>query len=288
MPNAEDPENGPVNSGAAPRGLPLYREWHGPRGTPVLLVHGYSTHRYTWRHWIPVLEENHRVLAVDLKGAGDSPKPRDEGYGPLEQSRLLHRLIVEQNLMDLTLVGHSLGGGIALLTALRLQEEEPSRLGRLVLVAGAAYPQSLPLFIALAARPWLGPLLLKAIPASFVIRAGLRRAYHSPEKITPQQVEAYARPLRTADGRRALSMMARRMVPPNLEELTERYGDLDVPTLLLWGRQDTIVPLRVGQRLQRDLPRSRLEILEGCGHMPQEELPAESLEIFRSFLDSGG
>lgn len=274
-------EEGP---GPTPMPLPVHAEWHGKEGSPILLVHGFSTNGYTWNRWTPTLAKEHRLLVVDLKGAGSSPKPPDQAYGPRDQAELLYRLILQHDLRDLTLVGHSLGGGIALLTALRLLNETEPRLKRLALVAGAAYPQPIPRFIALAARPFLGPLALKILPASFIIRAGLRRAYFRPEKITRSQVEAYAEPLRKKEGRRALSKMAGQIIPPELDQITPRYRKITVPTLLIWGRQDIIVPLRIGERLARELPQAELHVLAECGHMPQEEEPETSLKVFLDFL----
>lgn len=268
--------------------LPLHWEWHGRRGPPILLLHGFATNGYTWRGWLPELARRHRVLVVDLKGAGSAQKPDDDAYGPQDQALLLHRLIVHQDLTDLTLVGHSLGGGVALLTALHLLENDSPRLRRLALVAGAAYRQPIPFFIRLAARPFLGPLALRILPSSLVIRAGLRRAYHHPENITSSQVEAYAQPLRNPAGRRALSRMARQIVPPEMEGLSSRYGNVTVPTLLLWGKEDSIVPLQIGKRLAGDLPRAHLAVLSDCGHMPHEEKPRESLEVFLKFLAREG
>lgn len=284
MSRVTDSEAPGKTSGSPGLRLPLHWEWHGKRGSPLLLVHGFATNGYTWRAWVPELARRHRVLVVDLKGAGSAPKPEDAGYGPREQALLLHRLILHHDLTDLTLAGHSLGGGIALLTALELLEKDPSRLRRLALVAGAAYRQSMPFFIRIAARPFLGPLALRVLPPSVVIRAGLRRAYYRPEEVTSSQVEAYAQPLRTRAGRHALSMMARQMIPRELETLSARYRKVRVPTLLLWGREDPIVPLRIGQRLAQELPRAHLEVLSECGHMPHEEKPRESLEIFLKFL----
>ncbi|MDE0730912.1 MAG: alpha/beta hydrolase, partial [Longimicrobiales bacterium] len=68
-------------------------------------------------------------------------------------------------------------------------------------------------------------------------------------------------------------------------KMTARFEELDVPTLVLWGRQDRVVPLWVGERLADQLPDANLEVLENCGHMPAEELPEESWEVLRKFLD---
>lgn len=264
--------------------LPLHSELHGDSGPAVVLLHGFGANGHTWNRWIPELAVDHRVLVVEMKGAGASPKPRGENYGPEEQALLLHRLILQRNLGEVTLVGHSLGGGIALLTALLFLSENPSRLKRLVLVAAAAYPQPLPRYIRFAARPWLGPLALRLLPAAFLMRKALQMAYHNPELITASQVEAYAHPIRTPEARYALSRMARQIIPNDMDALVARYPEIRLPTLLIWGREDRIVPLGIGERLERDLPDARLEILEGCGHIPPEEKPRESLELFRSFL----
>ena len=254
----------------------------------MVLLHGFGANGHTWNRWVPELAVDHRVLVVEMKGAGASPKPLGENYGPEEQAALLHRLILQRDLGEVTLVGHSLGGGIALLTALHLLSEDPSRLKRLVLVAGAAYPQPLPRYIRLASRPWLGPLALRLLPASFLMRKALQMAYHDPDLITASQVEAYAQPIRTPEARYALSRMARQIIPNDMDAVVARYPEIRVPTLLIWGREDRIVPLGFGERLERDLPDARLEILEDCGHIPPEEKPEESLKLLRSFLTEKG
>jgi pimeloyl-ACP methyl ester carboxylesterase len=266
--------------------LPLHVETHGEEGSPVVLVHGFGANGFTWNRWLPRLTRTHRAVVVELKGAGASPKPKGAEYGPHEQALLLHRLILQQDLSDLTLVGHSLGGGVALLTALRLLDESPGRLKRMVLIAPASYHQPLPYFIALAARPILGPLVLRLLPKSFLMRQALRMAYHDRSLISASQILAYSEPVRTSAGQHALSRTAQQIVPDDLDDFVARYPELKIPTLLIWGRQDRIVPLRFGHRLAEDLPESQLEILEDCGHIPHEEKPDESYEVFWDFLKS--
>ena len=79
-----------------------------------------------------------------------------------------------------------------------------------------------------------------------------------------------------------------RIIPPDLAELTKRIPEIALPTLLLWGKRDWVVPLEVAERLLAALPRARLEVLEDCGHVPSEELPKESLEIVLKFLRGEG
>jgi pimeloyl-ACP methyl ester carboxylesterase len=221
---------------------------------------------------------------VELKGFGDAPKPMDGDYGPLHQAILVHRFIQQQRLEGLTLIGHSLGGGIAALVALRLLSQEPARLARLVLLAGAALPQPLSPFIRMAGHPLWGPPLLRLLPSRFIARKALELAYFDPKQVRRSQIEAYAQPLSTPDGRYAVTQTARQLLGPETVAAAGELESISVPTLLLWGDHDRIVPLWVGEKLQETLPRGRLEILEKCGHMPQEELPRASLERVRSFL----
>ena len=107
-----------------------------------MLLHGYGGSAFSWRYWVPVLAESHEVWTVDLKGHGSAPAPADDRYTPHDHAELVYRLIVQKDLRGVTLFGHSRGGGIALIVALRLLGE--GRLKRLVLIAGAAYSQRCP------------------------------------------------------------------------------------------------------------------------------------------------
>ena len=97
----------------------------------------------------------------------------------------------------------------------------------------------------------------------------------------------FATPLESADAVRCLIASARQIRPRALDDVVARYRTLDVPTLLIWGRGDRVVPLSVGQRLALDLPRARLVVLDRCGHLPAEELPDESYVALERFLDEG-
>jgi pimeloyl-ACP methyl ester carboxylesterase len=268
--------------------LPLHAETHGEGGTSILLLHGFGTSGYTWNRWVPTLSKTHIVHVLDLKGFGAAPKPRDHRYSPLDQASLVTRWILQNDLRELTLVGHSLGGGVALLTALDLQEVDMGRVRRLVIVAGIAYPQPISRYLRLLGTPLLGPLVLRVLPMDPVIRTALRRAYYPANPVSESHVAAYAAPLRTPGGRSALSRSAAQLMTPELESVTGRYGEISIPCLLLWGRNDPVVPLWVGRRLAEELPDARLEILNACGHMPQEERAEETLEHLRCFLDETG
>ncbi len=247
-----------------------------------MLLHGFAASSFEFRFWIPKLAERHQVRAVDLKGHGSSPAPPDGRYSPHDHAELVHRLIVQEDLRDLTLIGHSMGGGIALAVALSLVEE--GRLERLILVSSAAFPQPLPGFITLARRGRLTRWLLAMIPKGPLVGLILRAIVFDRASVTASQVEGYAAPLRSPQTRLALIHTALQIMPEDGAEHTARYGEIDVPTLLLWGRHDRVIPLSVGERLLSVLPRARLEVLEECGHLVPEELPEASLEMVLGFL----
>ncbi|HIC54107.1 MAG TPA: alpha/beta hydrolase [Gemmatimonadetes bacterium] len=251
----------------------------------MLMIHGYGASAFSWRYWAPRLAQRAHVVLVDLKGSGAAPKPDDGEYRPEDQAELLHRLVVQRDLRRLTIVGHSLGGGIALLLALRLQDEDEGRLSRLVLVASAAYEQRLPPFVGLARFRWLGVALFRLFGARLVIEKVLRSIMYDPRAVSAEQVEGYAAPLDDAPARRALIDSALNLVPEEIDALNARFSELAVPALILWGRHDRVVPLWVGERLCEALPKATLHVFEACGHLPAEEIPEESLARLTAFLD---
>ena len=270
--------------------LPLHVEQYGEGQQKIMLLHGFGANSYTWRSWIGTLAKQHEVWSVELKGHGSAPAPPDDLYSLQDHADLVHHLIVQRDLRELTLVGHSMGGGIALLVALRLLEgrleegHEKGRLEGLVLVSGAAFPQRIPPFVALASRGRLSEWGLRFFPKRLLIRRVLRSIVFDPAGVTETQVAAYAEPFYSPPHRTAMIKTAARIVPPDLKKFTRRIPEIDVPTLLLWGKHDWVVPLDVAERLLAALPRARLEVMEDCGHVPPEEFPKESLEIVLKFL----
>lgn len=253
-------------------------------GRPLLLIHGFGTSTYTWRRVAPELATSHRVIAVDLKGFGQSDKPMDERYSVFDQAELLAQLIEDRNLRDLTLVGHSFGGGVALLLALEADQRLKGRISRLVLLNTLAYPQNMPVFFRMLNMPFFSHVGVRMVPPAVQTRVALKIAYHDDSKIDDSEVEVYAGPLKTAAGKHAIIQSARQIVPEDLDALAERYKSIALPTLILWCDHDRIVPLDVGLKLRRAMPNASLKVVQGCGHMPQEEQPSQTLELMQDFL----
>jgi pimeloyl-ACP methyl ester carboxylesterase len=282
--SAGDATDGPYARLGPPEApVKLYYREEGS-GRPLLLIHGFGASTFTWRHLAPDLARDHRVIAVDLKGFGQSDKPFDSRYSVYDQAELLIQLIEDKDLRDLTLVGHSFGGGIALLLALEAKQRLEGRISRLVLLDSIAYPQNIPVFFRMLDVPVVSQFGIRMVPPTVQTRVALKIAYFDDSKITPEDVEAYAAPLKTAAGKHAIIHSARQIVPADIAALSERYKTIELPTLIMWCDHDRIVPLEVGLKLRRTLPNSTLRLVEDCGHMPQEEQPALTLELLRGFL----
>ncbi len=256
------------------------------KGDPILLLHGLGTSGYTWRHLVPELAKTHRVITLDLKGFGASDKPEDGKYSVLDQAALVKAFIEQKNLRNLTVVGHSFGGGVTLALALDMADARPKRLKRIVLVDTIAYKQPLPVFFQLLITPGIGELGMTLIPAEVQIAEALNIAYHDDAKIPKESIERYAEPLRSPEARAALRKTVEQLIPEDIDAFTERYKSLNLPVLILWCEEDKIVPLADGRRLARDIKTSTLHVLKRCGHMPQEEVPEETLKAIRPFLKS--
>jgi len=263
--------------------ISLHHTSHG-HGRPMLFLHGFGASSYSWNRIVPELSQTNRVILIDLKGHGASPKPLDNAYALRDQADLVVEFIKEHDLNDLTLVGHSMGGGVALLVALTLADQNASRISSLILIDTIAYSQSMPGFIRLLRFPILGSLAAMVTPTNLQARLILELAYFDDTKITDEIVAAYSAPLRLPGSRHALIEAAKQIVPRDIEDISSRYPTIKTPTLILWGSRDEVVPLDIGKRLHKALPNSRLAIIETSGHIPQEENPEQALSEISHFL----
>ena len=271
-----------MNASPTSAAVSLYKEVYG-EGDPILCLHGLGANIYTWRHFITPFSQNNQLILVDFKGCGKSPKPLDTHYSIQEKTEDIYNLILEDDLTNLTLIGNSLGGAIALMLAVQLGKEHPKRLSKLVLIDSAGDKSSMPVHLKLL-RSFLGVPMIYLAPSQLATKMTLRMCYYDQNKITGEQIDAYAAPLANHAGRNALLQTARQCIPPDVDALIAELITIKVPTLILWGREDKVIPLKVGEQLRRLIPNSTLEIIEQCGHIPQEEKPAETINRLSRFL----
>ena len=128
-------------------------------------------------------------------------------------------------------------------------------------------------------------MIVYLAPSRLAARFVLRASYYDKNKITEEQVKAYADPIASKEGRHALLQTARQCIPTNSDEIIAELKSIAIPTMLLWGREDAVIPLKAGELLDEALPDSRLVVLEHCGHIPQEENPTETISSISQFMN---
>ncbi len=265
-------------------GLDLYYEERGT-GRPLVLLHGFGANTHTWKHVVPRLAERYKTISLDLKGFGGSPKPPDDGYSAIDQADLVARFIIGKGLTDVTLIGHSFGGAVALITALNLQAQRQAP-HSLILIDTIAYEQALPFFITLLRLPLLGRLFLDVIPEEAQVAFMLGVVYHDKTKITEDTIAAYAKPLKEEGAKTALIKTAKLIIPPHIEDIVSAYTTIRSPTLIIWGQHDKIVPIDLGSRLTNQLPTAKFIPPLPSGHAPHEEVPLLVIPEILNFLET--
>ncbi|MGH6794658.1 MAG: alpha/beta fold hydrolase, partial [Methylocella sp.] len=185
---------------------------------------------------------------------------------------------------DFDLVGHTMGGGVALMIAADFMERRRNSIRSLTLVDSLALAQRIPWLLQPAFSPRLGPFLASLLPPRLIVRAALRLAFYDGRRITEEMVRTYAKNLESREGRHALLETAHGMIPDDLAEMIEKYREFTLPALLIWGRRDRIVPPAIGIALNALIQGSKLILIDDCGHIPQEERPDITLRAIADFL----
>lgn len=252
-------------------------------GPPVVLLHGFGGSSYSWRHVIPRVAERHPVLAPDLYGFGYTERPEDEAaYTRTGQVGLVLGVLDALGYDTAHLVGHSYGGALAATLAAR----HPERVRSLVLVDAAhpSYPQTRRRPIA-RCSPYNAFYVRVLGLRRRVVEEALERSYHNDDLAKPEVVKAYLERLRIQGAIRAF----RGLTVPQPDSGPEvELRDVGAPTLVLWGTEDPLISVEGGRRATGEIPRASFFEIEGAGHAPHEEKPAEVARRILEFLASQG
>jgi len=255
----------------------------------VVLVHGMAGSAATWDHVFPALTERFAVLALDLPGHGSSAKPADGDYSLGSFASVVRDLMMTLGLDRGTVVGQSLGGGVAMQFAYQF----PSRCERLVLVGSGGLGRDVsPLLRALAfpGVEFVYPVIFAPVlrDAGRSVLGGLRRIGLRPSAYVDQIWQCYeslAEPEARAAFARTLcsvvDMTGQRVSAHDRLPLAR-----EVPTLIVWGANDAIIPSTHAADAAATLPNSRVEIFEGVGHFPHCEDPDRFVRVLTDFLES--
>ena len=258
-----------------------YRD-QGPRDAPALvMIHGFGASLETWEPWVARLGDRWRIITLDLPGHGLTRVPVGyhasiDGYADLADA-----LAVRLGVSHYVVIGNSMGGAAAWDDALR----HIDHVRALVLVDSAGWPGDrhggAPAAAALMRNP-IGGYVLDHVDARPMAISGLKRAYVDPALVTTQVVDRYV-DFSRAPGHRELLLGLRGR--PAALVTAETFKTIAVPTLVLHGEKDALIPLADGRAFAAAIPGAKLVTFAGVGHLPMEQAPDASATIVRAFLE---
>jgi pimeloyl-ACP methyl ester carboxylesterase len=250
-------------------------------GEVFLMLHGFGSSSSSFKYIIPTLSQQYHIYAPDLKGFGKSPKPRDGKYSVYDQYLVIKSFIKKHHIKNPIVLGHSMGGSIALLLAL----DKEIGVKKLILLDTPAYKQSLPKLLRYANIPIIGSLGFYILSSHYEVLDGYRYAFYDDTKIPQEMVDELAKDLSSKNAKYAFLETNKELIPDDIDKISKRYSEIDIPTLLIWGYNDIVVRKSKAYKLNKDIKNSRLRFIYKCGHLPQEEKPKETLKLIKKFLD---
>jgi pimeloyl-ACP methyl ester carboxylesterase len=261
-------------------GLRVHVRDEGPRDAPaVVLLHGSNASLHTWDAWTRRLSRHYRVVRYDQPGHGlTGPHPRGD-YRAGAFVDVAERVAARLGLDRFVLAGNSMGGWVAWNYALA----HPQRLRGLVLVDASGPPDSEPKTLPIGFRiarspiaPWFGKLTPRAL-----IERSVHQSMFVQSPITPAMIDRYHELLLYPGNRRATLDRAR---TPRAAATSAAMARIDAPTLILWGEEDTLIPVSAGRWFDRAIPNSTLVVFPKVGHIPMEEAPDASARALGAWL----
>jgi pimeloyl-ACP methyl ester carboxylesterase len=258
-----------------------FQEFGDTRNPPIILIHGFTASVYVWNTVAPVIADaGFHVIAIDLIGFGYSEKPPWFEYTINAQARMIARFMDRLGLGKATLIGSSYGGAVAATLAL----DYAARVEKLVLVDAVINDdlKNHPI-LRLGSVRGLGEVITPFLVDS---KRYMRRRMHSTlaevnhHMITDERVENIVRPLSNAEGHRSALATSRNW---NANRIEHDAHLINHPTLLIWGEDDTVIPVKNGHKLYDAILHSRLVILKDCGHVPQDEKSDAFAEVVTEF-----
>jgi pimeloyl-ACP methyl ester carboxylesterase len=253
----------------------------GPRGgSPIVLIHCFTCAIDWWDRMLPLLDRDHRVIAVDLRGYGGSEKP-GSGYSMEDQATFVAEALERLGVREATVVGHSLGGTVA--TALA---EVPGDLVRRLVIVDQAPDEShesggLPFTAELTFVPVLGPALWQVTP-DFAIKEGLGAAFAPGYDVPDAFVEDFKRQTYTS-----YSSDGQEGDYSDSTPLDRRIRADGIPLLAIFGAEDQIYDSRKALAAYAKVPGAETVLVAGAGHSPNAERPARTADLVLGFAEKG-
>jgi pimeloyl-ACP methyl ester carboxylesterase len=262
------------------------RYWvQGSQGSTVILIHGIGAAVDSWAFNINALAQKHRVYAIDLVGFGRSDKPSVEYSLPFF-AQFVKDFMETQNIDHASLIGWSLGGGVSLQFAIQF----PERLNKLILLDSMGFGREMHFMFRLSSIPLIGKMLSR--PSKKGMARFFKECVFDHTLITDEIVELYyqfaalpgghAAWLTTLCSNASFSGIKKEVI----QAFQDNLGAMSKPTLIIWGKQDRVLPAKHASIAESWIPDARVHLIDDCGHCPQIEHPEEFNTQVLEFLNS--
>jgi pimeloyl-ACP methyl ester carboxylesterase len=249
---------------------------------PLVLIHGTGASLHTWEAWVQGIPEK-RVITLDLPAYGLTGPNITADYSTKKYVETVDSLLINLNIKRCIIGGNSLGGNVSWNYAVA----HPEKIAKLILVDAAGYQMkstSVPIAFKIAKIPVLNKLI-KYLTPRFIIEKSILNVYADKTKVTDKLIDRYL-DLTLREGNRSafVERMASQKNSTVLLNASDLIKTIKVPTLILWGAEDGLIPLESAEHFHEDLPNDTLVIMKNLGHVPMEEDPQSTLAVVQKFL----
>ena len=251
---------------------------------PLVLIHGTGASLHTWEPWVAELIATKRIVTFDLPAYGLTGPNANHDYSQKAYVDLLDSLLIKLKINRCILGGNSLGGSVSWNYAIQHAE----KIKKLILIDAGGYPlnsTSVPIAFKLAKVPILNNLLEKITPRSMV-ESSIKNVYFDPTKVSKELIDRYYE-LTLREGNRTAfrERLASSKNTISKNNTSQLIKTIKVPTLVLWGDHDQLIPVASAYKFHEDLPNDTLVILKNLGHVPMEEDPKASIMAVKEFIE---
>ena len=250
---------------------------------PLVLLHGTGASLHTWDGWVNALKTERKIIRLDLPAYGlTGPNPTSD-YSQEFYASFINDFLTKLGVKKCIIAGNSLGGSIGWNFAVKY----PEKVSKMILVDAGGYPmksKSVPIAFQVAGLPVIKNLF-KYVTPRFIVQKSIENVYADKSKVTEVLVDRYFElSLRNGNRQAFIDRMSEFRNKGIVNVKTAKIKDLLMPTLIIWGEKDLLIPLEVGEKFHADLPNDTLVVFKNLGHTPMEEDAAKTVAVVKEFL----
>jgi pimeloyl-ACP methyl ester carboxylesterase len=250
---------------------------------PLVLLPGTGASLHTWDGWVNALKTERKIIRLDLPAYGlTGPNPTSD-YSQEFYASFINDFLTKLGVKKCIIAGNSLGGSIGWNFAVKY----PEKVSKMILVDAGGYPmksKSVPIAFQVAGLPVIKNLFKYVTPRS-IVQKSIENVYADKSKVTEVLVDRYFElSLRNGNRQAFIDRMSEFRNKGIVNVKTAKIKDLSVPTLIIWGEKDLLIPLEVGEKFHADLPNDTLVVFKNLGHTPMEEDAAKTVAVVKEFL----